>query len=184
MNLMDGMFGKIAPGLCRVAMDGSVAVKTGGGYRSYDVEHARLTNCDHFALDVGDEFFFVVPTSKAAPGDIILAGGKPKCVVKADDGMLTVINYESATMETMVPERHVFMGNTYLYGKVVSLLGQGGLKGRKGANRMMKNLMLMSMLRGREGQGQSMLLPLMLMGGKADFLDGLFDHDDEEEKEA
>lgn len=182
MNMFEGICGRIAPGLCRIALSGSIAVKTESGYRAWDPEKRRLTNCDQFVLDVGDDFFFVVPTSKVAPGDIILSGGKPRCVLEAGGDTITVISYEDATVQTLLPERHMFMENTYLYGKVVSMFGRS-LKGRKGANRMMKHMLLAGMLKGQGGQMHS-LLPLMLMGGKADFLDDLFDQDDPDEKEA
>lgn len=32
MNL-NGMFGKIAPGMCRLSMNGGIAVKTANGYK-------------------------------------------------------------------------------------------------------------------------------------------------------
>lgn len=71
----------------------------------------------------------------------------------------------------------MFMGDLYLYGKIVSMLGLGGLKGKKGKNNMMKYMMLSSMMKGKEG---SSLLPLMLMGGNMDFMKDFF----EDEKEA
>ncbi|MBQ8200652.1 MAG: hypothetical protein IJZ74_02660 [Clostridia bacterium] len=184
MNAFDGICGRVAPGLCRFSMNGSIAIRTRAGYRTYDVDSNKLTNCDSFAFDVGEDFFFVVPTNKVKPGDIILAGGKPKCVIKADEKTITAIKYEDATVETLLPERHMFMGGTYLYGKIVSMLGHGGVKGRKGAGRMMKYMMLSSLIKGRDGErGQngslSSLLPLMLMGGKTDFMDDLFDLDDD-----
>lgn len=78
MNMnMKGMFGKIANGLCRVSMDGGIAIKTSQGYKTYNVETGALVNCDNFAFDIGSDFFFVVPTNKVRRGDIILAGGKP-----------------------------------------------------------------------------------------------------------
>ena len=83
-------------------------------------------------------------------------------------------------MENILPEHHLFMGNTYLYGKIVSLLGGNGVRGKKGAGKIMKYMMLSGMLRGKEGGGVSGLLPLMLLGGKNEFMDDLF-HEDEED---
>ena len=34
MNLFNGMFGKVAPGMCRVSMTGKIAIKTSSGYKS------------------------------------------------------------------------------------------------------------------------------------------------------
>lgn len=184
-NLFEGICGKIAPGMCRLSMNGGIAVKTGSGYRTFDPETRRLTNCDSFVFDVGEEFFFVVPTNKVKRGDIIMAGGRPRCVLSSDETSITAINYEDMTVETLLPERHVFMGNTYLYGKIVSMFGNG-LKGGKGAGRMMKYMMLSSMLKGNRGEGKgdaSNLLPLLMMGGKMDLGDGLFDFDDDTDDE-
>jgi hypothetical protein len=188
MNMFDGICGKVAPGLCRLAMDGGIAVKTRAGYRSYDMEQKRMTNCDSFVMDVGEDFFFVLPTNKVKPGDIILAGGAPKCVLSANDDTITAINFDDATVETLLPEHHLFMGNTYLYGKIVSLFGKNGVKGKKGMGRMLKYMMLSGILKGREG-GLGSLMPLMLVGGKMDFMEELFsddepENDKDEEKEA
>lgn len=177
-NPFGSICGRVAPGLCRFSIGGHIAVRTGGGWRAYDPDKKSLINCDHFALDVGDEFFFVMPTNRVAPGDIILSGGKPRCVLSADGATITAINYEDATIETLLPERHVFMGDTYLYGKIVSMLGSGGLKGKKGKNSMMKYMMLSSMMKNKDG---SSLLPLMMMGGRMDFMNNFFEEDAEEE---
>ena len=182
MNMLEGICGKVAPGLCRLSMNGNIAVKTRAGYRTYDPKSKRLTNCDSFVLDVGEDFFFVLPTNRVRPGDIILAGGVPRCVVSAGEGTITAINFEDATVETLLPEHHVFMGSTYLYGRIVSLLGKGGVRGKKGTGRIMKYMMLSAMMKGREG-GVSGLLPLMFLGGKNDFMDDLFDFGDGEETE-
>ena len=188
MNLFEGICGKVAPGLCRLSMNGSIAVRTRNGYRSYDVSSGRLTNCDHFVLDVGEDFFFVMPTNHVEAGDIILAGGTPKCVIAREEHTITAVNFEDATVETLVPERHLFMGNTYLYGKIVSLFGKNGAQGKKGAGRMMKYMMLSGLLKGRDGGGMSNLLPLMMLSGKTDgMMEELFDFEEEdgtEKKEA
>ena len=180
--MFEGMFGKVAPGLCRLSMDGNIAVKTKSGYRSYDLEKNKLTNCDSFVLDIGEDFFFVLPTNKVRRGDIILAGGAPKCVLSADDETITAISFEDAAVQTLLPERHVFMGSTYLYGRIVSLFGKNGVKGKKGMNGMLKYMMLSSLMKGKEG-GLTGLIPLMLLSGKEDFMENLFDMDDDEEEE-
>ena len=179
-NWFEGMCGRVAPGLCRLSVNGAIAVRTRAGYRAYDVDTGRLTNCDSFVLDVGDDYFFVVPTSKVRKGDIILSGGLPKCVVATDGDTITAINFEDATVETLLPEHHLFMGGTCLCGRIVSLFGRSGVKGKKGVNGMMKYMIFSSLLKGREG-GLSGLAPLMLMGGKSDFLEGLFDEGDEDD---
>lgn len=146
-NMLNGMFGKVAPGMCRLSMNGGIAVKTSNGYKTYNMKTGRLTNCDSFVFNIGEEFFFVIPTNKAEPGDILLVAGKPKCVIEAEKNKLTVINYEDSTVETILPERHVFMGNTYFYGKIVSMFGSDLIKGKKGTNKIMQYMMMSSTLR-------------------------------------
>ena len=178
MNWMDGMCGKVAPGLCRLSVKGTIAVRTRSGYRTYDPESKRLTNCDHFVLDVGEDFFFVVPTSRVRPGDIILASGTPRCVTAVGEDTITALNFEDATVENLVPERHLFMGGTYLYGKIVSLFGKNGVRGKGGRGRMMKYMMLSSLMRGKEGNNAG-LTAMMMMGGSGGLMEDLFDGDDE-----
>lgn len=188
-NMLNGMFGKVAPGMCRLSMNGGIAVKTNNGYKSYNMKTGRLTNCDSFVFDIGEEFFFVIPTNKAEPGDILLVGGRPKCVIEAEKNKLTVINYEDSTVETILPERHVFMGNTYFYGKIVSMFGSGLIKGKKGTNKIMQYMMLSEMMKGNSGSGGSgmnAMLPLMMMGGNmGNIFEGMFDFggDDDSESE-
>lgn len=187
-NMLNGMFGKVAPGMCRLSMNGGIAVKTSNGYKTYNMKTGRLTNCDSFVFNIGEEFFFVIPTNKAEPGDILLVAGKPKCVIEAEKNKLTVINYEDSTVETILPERHVFMGNTYFYGKIVSMFGGDLIKGKKGTNKIMQYMMLSEMMKGNSdnnsGNGMNTMLPLMMMGGNMGSLfDGMFDFDDNENDE-
>ena len=187
-NMLNGMFGKVAPGMCRLSMNGGVAVKTSNGYKTYNMKTRRLTNCDSFVFNIGEEFFFVIPTNKAEKGDILLVNGKPKCVINAEKNQITVINYEDSTVETILPERHVFMGNTYFYGKIVSMFGSDLIKGKKGTNKIMQYMMMSEMMKGNSdnsGNGMNTMLPLMMMGGNmGSIFDGLFDFDDgEEDKE-
>lgn len=194
-NVFNGMFGKIAPGMCRLSMSGGIAVKTNSGYKTYNIKTGRLTNCANFVFDIGQDFFFCIPTNKAEIGDILLINGKPKCVTKVDKGTLTVINYEDSTVETVIPERHVFMGNTYFYGKIVSMFGDSFVgKGKKNVNQIMKYMMLSEMMKGNGGTPSNSfgnLMPLMLMSGGNGFgelfsgmFDGFLSDDTSEEDEA
>ena len=181
-NVFNGMFGKIAPGMCRLSMSGGIAVKTTTGYKSYNVKNGRLTNCDSFVFDIGEEFFFVIPTNKVEVGDIILVSGKPKCVVKSDKDTITVINYEDSAVETIIPERHVFMGNTYFYGKIVSMFGNNFMKGKKGMDKMMSYMVMSEMMKGSNtsSNGMGSMLPMMmLMNGNnvSDMFSDMFDFD-------
>ncbi len=181
-NFMGTMFGKIAPGMCRLSMSGGIAVKTESGYKSYDVNTNRLTNCSNFVFDIGEDFFFVIPTNKVNKGDIILASGKPKCVIDATKDKITVINYEDSTVETLLPERHVFMGNTYFYGKIVSMFGDN-FKGKKSTKNIMQYMMMSEMLKSSSNSSMSNALPFMMMfgGGMDNMFSGMFNFDTDED---
>lgn len=188
-NFMNGMFGKVAPGMCRLSMSGGIAVKTSAGYKSYNVKSGRLTNCNSFVFDIGEEFFFVIPTNKVEVGDIILISGKPKCVIEAEKNKLTVINYEDSTIDTVLPERHVFMGNTYFYGKIVSMFGNDFMSGKKGMNKMMSYMLMSEMFKGHNtaSSGNNSMLPMMMFmnGGNAgNMFEGMFDFDETDEEES
>lgn len=199
-NTFNGLFGKIAPGMCRLTMNGNIAVKCANGYKSYNLKQERLTNVTNFCFNVGDEMFFVIPTTHVEVGDIILVGGKPKCVIEAGKKTITVIDYENSEVRQVVPERHVFMGSTYFYGKVISMFGDSFKKG-KGLGNVMKMMMMSQMLGGGQpanangglfgggGLGQMMAMSMFMGGGNNPF-EGMFDFnldvdaaDDDEEEE-
>lgn len=174
------MFGKIAPGMCRLTMNGNIAVKCNSSYKSYNVSKGTLTNVTNFCFNVGDEMFFVIPTNKVEVGDIILVGGKPKCVTEANKKIITVIDYENSEVRQVVPERHVFMGSTYFYGKIVSMFGNS-FKSGKGLGNVMKMMMFSQMMGANKGNdnggfGQMMAMS-MFMGKENNPFDGMFDFD-------
>lgn len=180
-SCFNGMFGKLGAGMCRLTMNGRIAVKTSGGYKSYNVNTGKLTNCSNFVFNIGDDFFFIIPTNKVDVGDIILVKGTPRCVIEVDKKTLKVMNYEDMTIDTLVPERHVFMGNTYFYGKVVSLMGTNASKGKSGMKQMMQFMMMNQMMGGGTSGGMNMggnnMLPMLLMmnGGSGSMFDGMLD---------
>ena len=182
-SCFNGMFGKLGPGMCRLTMNGKIAVKTSSGYKSYNVKTGRLTNCSNFVFNIGDDFFFIIPTNKVDVGDIILVKGRPQCVIEVDNKTLKVMNYEDMTIDTIVPERHVFMGNTYFYGKIVSLMGSNADKGKDGMKQMMQFMMMNQMMGGNSNiaggtiGGNNNMLPMMLMmnGGSGSIFDGMLD---------
>lgn len=189
----NGMFGKVEPGKCRVTMNGEIAVKCSGGeYKSYNVKKGSLTNVTNFCFNIGDEMFFVLPTSKVKVGDIILVGGKPKCVIEVDKKTIKVIDYENSEVREVVPERHVFMGSTYFYGKIVSMFGDSFKKG-KGLGNMMKMMMMSQLMGGNNnnsGLGQMMAMSMFMGDGKMENpFEGMFDFnleldvDDEEDND-
>ena len=179
-NMMNGLFGKVANGMCRVSMNGDIAIKTSQGYKTYDVETGHLLNCDNFAFDIGSDFFFIIPTNKVNKGDIILAGGKPRCVIEVKKNAIETFCYEDSTITTIVPEHHMFMGRTYFYGKIVSMFGNA-MKSEKGMGNMMKMMLMSQMFGGSnkntDATGMSQMLPMMmLMNGSMDSMfDGMFD---------
>lgn len=185
-NSFNGMFGKIAPGMCRLTMNGNIAVKCNNGYKSYNVAKGTLTNVTNFCFNIGDEMFFVIPTNKVEVGDIILVGGKPKCVTAVDKKIITVIDYENSEVRQVVPERHIFMGSTYFYGKIVSMFGNAFKKG-KGMGNMIK-MMVVSQMMGDNaasngGFGQMMAMA-MFMGGDSNPFEGMFDFSFDEGEES
>lgn len=183
-NMMNKYFGKIQNGMVRLSMNGDMAIKTSNGYKTYDVKTGTLTNCDSFVFDIGSEFFFIIPTNKVETGDVILASGKPHCVIKAENNRIEALRYEDGSIVTIIPEHHVFMGKTYFYGKIVSMFGK--IKGGKGMNGMMKYMMMSEMMKGNGGNNNSMssMLPMMMFmnGGMGDMFDGMFNFDEEEDE--
>lgn len=183
-NSFNGMFGKVEPGKCRITMNGGIAVKCNGGtYKSYNVETGRLTNVTNFCFNVGDEMFFVIPTSKVKVGDIILVQGKPKCVIEAGKNTIKVIDYENSEVREVIPERHIFMGSTYFYGKIVSMFGNSFKKG-KGLGNIMRMMMMSQMMGGGNsgGLGQMMAMSMFMGEGKMENpFEGMFDFDIDEE---
>ena len=190
-NSFNGMFGKVAPGMCRLTMNGNIAVKCGNGYKSYNVSKGTLTNVTNFCFNIGDEMFFIIPTNKVDVGDIILINGKPKCVTSADKKIITVIDYENSEVRQVVPERHVFMGSTYFYGKIVSMFGNS-FKGGKGLGNIMKMMMFSQMMGGNNnssnnGIGQMMAMSMFMGDKNNNPFEGMFDfnlsEDDDTEEE-
>ena len=184
-NMMNKYFGKVAPGMVRLSMNGDMAIKTSNGYKVYNTDDGSLTNCDNFVFDIGSEFFFIIPTNKVEKGDVILASGKPHCVIKVEDNRIEALRYEDGSIVSIVPERTLFMGKTYFYGKIVSMFGK--IKGGKGMNGMMKYMMMSEMMKGNGNGNNSMsaMLPMMMMmnGGMGEMFEGMFDFGEEEEKE-
>ena len=184
----NGMFGKAQPNMCRLTMNGNIAVKCSNGYKTYNVKKGTLTNVTNFCFNLGDEMFFIIPTNKVEIGDIIIVNGRPKCVIKADKNEIKVIDYENSEVRTVIPERHVFMGSTYFYGKIVSMFGNT-FTGGKGMKNMIKMMMISNMMGGNNGStnglGQMMAMSMFMGGKNENPFEGLFDlnmNDDEEEE--
>ena len=93
-NTFKGMFGKIDKGLCALSMSGGIAIKTSNGYKTYNMAKKRLTNVTNFCMEASD-LFFVLPTAKVNPGDVILVQGK----LQTNDS--TIQNVKSRILETV-----------------------------------------------------------------------------------
>ena len=180
-SMFNGMFGKVSAGMCRLSMSGKIAIKTSTGYKTYNVKTGRLTNCSNFAFDIGEDFFFVIPTNKVSVGDIILVNGKPCAVIGIEKNAIKTFSYEDSSIREIVPEHHVFMGNTYFYGKIVSMFGNAfGKKG--GMNNIFKYMMMSEMFKGKSADMSSMMPMMMMMGGgmSVDLFNLTDDEDDED----
>ena len=188
-NTFNNMFGRIGAGMCRLGINGDIAIKTSNGFKTYDVDTGRLTNVSQFCFDIGQELFFVMPTTKAKRGDILLIDGHPKCVIENNGNKtIKVMDYENSAIQEIVPEHHVFMGQTYFYRKIVSMFGSGSfLKGTKGVNKLFKVMMLKEMMGGMTGSTSSssnsmgnmmgMMMMSQMMGGDGFNFGEMFDLD-------
>ena len=174
-NMLKNCFGKVGSGMCRISMDGKIAIKTSNGYKTYDINTGALVNCDDFAFDIGQDFFFIIPTNKVQRGDIIIAGGKPCCVLEENTSSLKVLRYEDGAIQEVAIEQHFFMGKQYFYGKIVSVFGDMSKDGNM--SNMMKYMMMSEMMKGGTSNMGNMLPMMMLMnnGGFTNMFDGLFD---------
>lgn len=179
-NFFNGMFGKVKNGMCRISMDGKIAISTSNGYKTYDVTTGSLINCDDFAFDIGQDFFFIIPTNKVQKGDIILAGGKPCCVIEEMSNSLKVLRYEDGAIQEVAIEKHFFMGKQYFYGKIVSMFGNLAKDGNM--NNMMKYMMWSEMFKGNSNgfANNNSILPMVMFmnSGLGTMFDGLFDFND------
>ena len=142
-NMFEGMFKPIKNGCCKLSMDGKMAIKTKGGFKTYDPSTNRLVNCDNFAFDMNGAFW-VIPVFKVEAGDIILVNDRPRHVIEVKDSTIKTFSYEDSTIEEIVPEYHVFMGKTYCYGKIFSPFANM-IKSDNGMNNIMTMFMMSKM---------------------------------------
>lgn len=157
-KMFSNMFSAVKNGDFRLDTNGRIAVHTSKGYKVYNVNKKRLVNCENFVFDVGDEWFFTVPTTKVKVGDIILINNTPKCVMKVNDNTITVINYENSVVEEILPERHIFMGNAYFYIKVVSMFGSNNPK-KKSSKKMLKWMLMSKLFKSNDNGNSGFSMP-------------------------
>ena len=194
-NFFNGMFGRVQPGLVRFDMNGNIAIQTSTGYKAYSPKTGRLINCDNFVFPMGEDFFFIIPTNRVAKNDIILASGKngkrtPKCVIDVNPTYITVINYEDAVVEQILPERHIIAGNVFFYGKIVSVMNFGGTDGKFNIKNMMKFKFMSDMMGGNKGGNNNGFMPtggndmmnmmfmMSMFGGKENGFTDMFNFDE------
>ena len=160
-GMFDGMFKPVARSMCKIGMDGQIAIRTNSGYKTFDIKKHKLVNCDNFAFDM-DGMFWVVPTFKVDIGDIILVNGKPRAVIEIGANSIKTFSYENSTIDEIVPEYHVFMGKTYCYGKIFSpFTGMGKDNGELMTSMM--NMMMMSQMFGNGDNNNMGFNPMMFM---------------------
>ena len=186
-NMFNGCFKPIAKGMCKLGVNGKLAIKTSTGFKTYDLDHNKLTNCSNFGFDA-DGCFWVVPTFKVVRGDVILVNGRPHCVIKVEDDMISAFNYEDSTIVQIVPEHHVFMGKTYCYGKIFSPFMNMGKSDTAMSNMM--NMMMMSQMFNSSNQNNMGFNPMMFMmmnnGGSnpfAEMFEGAFNFGEDTDKD-
>lgn len=162
---VNGMFGKflkpIKPGMVRIGLNGELAVKSGSGYKTYNAKTKQLVNVQDFCFDIGQDLFICVPTAKVKVGDIIVLddpdapqGVAPKCVTALEDGKtIKVMDYRTNEIQTIVPERHFFLGKMFFYNKIHSLIPIGDLAGSKGTDKFGKLLGKMALMNAFSGKG-------------------------------
>ena len=160
-NTLPSLFHKLAPGQCRISMNG-IAVKTSNGYKTFDPNTQTLVNCADFVFDMADDMFFCIPTNNVSMGDIIIASGTPVCVISVNGKRIEALRYEDSTVINIIPENIMFMGNTYFYSKVFSPFAGMAMNGNP--NQFFQLMMMSEMMKGRESSGMGSIGSLMVMG--------------------
>ena len=161
VNTLTSMLHKLAPGQCRLSMNG-IAIKTSNGYKTFDPTTQTLVNCADFVFDIADDMFFCLPTNSVQTGDIIIASGAPVCVISVNGNRIEALRYEDSTVVTIIPENIMFMGNVYFFSKVIS--PYGGLL--NDPSQFMQLKMMSEMFKGEsKGMGSMLALGMMMNGG-------------------
>lgn len=90
-----------------------------------------------------------------------------------EDGAIKTLNYEDSSIETIIPERHMLMGSTYFYGKIVSMFGNS-IAGKNSAGDMMKFYMMSQMMNGNGGNNNNLMPLMFMMNGGGNMFDNMF----------
>lgn len=187
-NVLSNMqFGKIKPGMIRLGMNGQLAVNINGDYKYYNEKKNTFVNTNNFVFDIGEDFFFVMPTNSVKRGDIILINNKPVFVLEGvakKGSTFKVLSYEDGQVKELLPERHTFLGKNYMYSKIVSMFGNKAFDKGTIMKYMMFNTMMggkgLSGMFGGTGSGMNPMMLMMMMGGKNPMTD-MFNFDDDAE---
>lgn len=189
--------GKIGKDMFRMSLDGTMAVKTAKGYKAYDVNKHKMTKVGDFALPMGEDTFFLMPTRKLAEGDIVIIDNQPVCVLAQNGEEVKFLTYDKAVVETRMIENIMFFGRP-IYGKVVSMFS---LMFKKADNEdsMMRLIMMSQMFSGNSpfgvfgGNQQAngpfgQLMPMLMMsqllgGGGCGLFDAILGKEDSDEDE-
>lgn len=182
-DIFGGTFGNVAPGMCRLTMNGLIGIKTPSGYKAYNPKTNVLVNCAMFVADIADDMFMVMPTTKLKAGDITIINNKPFYVLDTSNPeRIKVVAYEDNTIRTIIPEHHILMGKKF-YGKIVSLLGNitGVLDGKHTWDKMFKLKMMSSMFGSNASSSTSNNFMMMaMMSGLGNNLTDMFNFDGED----
>ena len=111
--------------------------------KKYSLEDKKfkIDNLDNKSFSVSRKKF-ISDESNTDFDYIILVNGKPRAVIEVGTNTVKTFSYEDSTIDEMVPERHVFMGKTYCYGKIFSPFMNMG-KSDEAMSSMM-NMMMMN----------------------------------------
>lgn len=189
-NILNNMkIGKIESELIRMSINGEIAVKVNNDYKYYDSKKKSLINTDQFIFDIGDEFFFMIPTNKINVGDIILVNNTPAYVLGIENDNIEILSYENGSINKILPEKHVILGETYMYSKVVSMLDNKNMDSKQ-----IMNYMLLNSLFGNNKSNEKFanvtsskinpLMLMMLMGNKDNFLSSIFNFNNDSNKDS
>lgn len=178
------MFRSVPGDLIRLTTEG-VAVKTNNGYKVYNHETGVVTNCSDFVLDTNMSLFFYVPANSVSVGDIVLFSGKLVTITSVnvnDSNRIEAFRYEDSTLTTLIPEKFMFLGDTYMFTKVMSIFGdvKNGIDTSKIMSMMLLNNIFNQNNSNNSNNNNNFMSNLMMMGmvKNIDFkslFSGLFD---------
>lgn len=184
-NMFNEKFGKVRGNQLALSYDGKIAVKNGNeDYVRYNAETSTVENIKDFVMN-NNKFFFIMPVTEVAEGDIIKYNDGFYQVTKVNEANIAAINLKNSTMATIV--RETIFGMQF-YAKVISLIDPSTFgKDNNGMMAMMmlgdedmdiKELMMLQMMTNsnKGGQANPMMMMLLMdddMGGDDDMLSNM-----------